>query len=92
MNYSGVPIIVALSYIAGELYKAMIKDEEHKRLIPVLMAIVGAVLSIAIYYSAPEIMAVDTIWDAIMVGIVSGESATGANQIIKQLFKNQTIK
>ncbi|MBQ2711503.1 MAG: hypothetical protein IJF66_06140 [Clostridia bacterium] len=34
-------------------------------------------------------LAVDNAWSALGIGIVSGASATGANQIIKQIFTNK---
>ena len=34
------------------------------------------------------ILEASNIWIALGIGIVSGASATGTNQIIKQLFKN----
>ena len=58
--------------------------------IPILLAVFGGVIGILIYYSNPEILAnVDNIWIAFGVGASSGVSATGTNQIIKQLFSNE---
>ncbi len=52
------------------------------------MAIGGGVLGILIYLTNPEIIFnVENIWTALLIGIVSGTSSTGTNQIIKQLFK-----
>ena len=57
-------------------------------MIPIVMAIVGGILGILIYLTNPEIIfKAENIWIAIVVGIASGESATGTNQIIKQIFK-----
>lgn len=51
------------------------------------MAIVGGILGILIYLTNPEIIfKAENIWIAIVVGIASGESATGTNQIIKQIL------
>lgn len=86
MNYVGIPIIVIISYVVGEIYKIIFKTDESKRFIPIVMAVIGGALGAAIYYTAPDVLSVITVWDAILVGIISGESATGTNQIIKQLF------
>ena len=86
MNCSAIPIIVTISYLVGEIYKTVFKSQSAKRLIPVAMAVIGAALGVAIFITAPEKIFVSNIWDAILIGIVSGESATGTNQIIKQLF------
>ena len=86
LNCSAIPIIVTISYVIGELYKAVFRSQGAKRLIPIILALVGAVLGASIYFTAPQIISAGTVWDAILTGIVCGESATGTNQIIKQLF------
>ena len=47
----------------------------------------GALLGVAAMYTVPEFPAGDII-NAIAVGIVSGLSATGADQIAKQMKKS----
>ena len=52
------------------------------------MAIIGGLLGIIIYLTNPEmILNAENIWIALGIGIVSGASSTGANQIVKQIFK-----
>ena len=55
------------------------------------MACIGGGLGILIYYTNPEkILNADNIWTALGIGIVSGLSSTGTNQLIKQTFiKNE---
>lgn len=93
MDYSGVPIIVILCYIVAEIYKVIfMENEKAKKLIPIVMAITGAIISILIYYTNKEMLYdAKNIWIALEIGIVSGISSTGANQIIKQLFKNKEV-
>lgn len=86
MDYVGIPIIVVISYIVGEIYKIAFKTDNAKRFIPIFMAVLGGFLGVAVYFTAPQIIAAASFWDAALVGIVSGASATGTNQIIKQLF------
>lgn len=88
VEFTSIPIIVVLCYIIGEIYKAIFrKKKEAKKLIPIVMAIVGGILGILIYLTNPEIIfKAENIWIAIVVGIASGESATGTNQIIKQIL------
>ena len=51
----------------------------------------GGVLGIVIYLTTPEeIFDVSNFWQAMFIGIISGASSTGANQILKQLFKNES--
>ena len=85
-----MPIIVILCYILGEIYKIIFKNKkETYKLIPLLVSLFGGILGILIYFTAPEILNVDNIYLALEIGIISGSSATGTNQIIKQIFKNK---
>lgn len=88
MDYTSVPIIVLCSYIVGEIYKVIFKRKKDAyKLIPILVAIVGGVLGVLIYLTSPEmIFNVDNVWVALGIGIISGFSATGTNQVVKQLF------
>ena len=88
MDYTSVPIIVLCSYIVGEIYKVIFKRKKDAyKLIPILVAIVGGVLGVLIYLTSPEmIFNVDNLWIALGIGIISGFSATGTNQVVKQLF------
>ena len=88
MDYTSVPIIVLCSYIVGEIYKVIFKRKKDAyKLIPVLVAIVGGVLGVLIYLTSPEmIFNVDNVWIALGIGIISGFSATGTNQVVKQLI------
>ena len=88
MDYTSVPIIVLCSYIVGEIYKVIFKRKKDAyKLIPILVAIVGGVLGVLIYLTSPEmIFNVDNVWIALGIGIISGFSATGTNQVVKQLI------
>lgn len=89
MEFTSVPIIVVCCYLLGEIYKVLFKKkQEAYKLIPVLVALIGGILGILIYYTAPTmIFNVENVWTALGIGIVSGASSTGSNQIMKQLFK-----
>ena len=89
MDFTCVPIIVVCCYIIGEIYKVLFKNkQEAYKLIPILVAILGGLLGVFIYFTNPEmVLNADNVWVALGVGIVSGASSTGTNQIIKQLFK-----
>ncbi len=89
MDFTCVPIIVVCCYIVGEIYKVLFKNkQEAYKLIPILVAILGGLLGVLIYFTNPEmVLNADNVWVALGVGIVSGASSTGTNQIIKQLFK-----
>ncbi len=90
MNFASVPIIVVCCYLLGEIYKAIFsKRQQAYKLIPVVLSLTGGLLAILIYFTNPQIIPCDNAWEALGIGIVSGSSATGANQIIKQLFNNE---
>ena len=94
MDFTSVPIIVVCCYIIGEIYKVLFQNkQEAYKLIPIVMAITGGLLGIIIYLTNPEmILNAENIWIALGIGIVSGSSSTGANQIIKQIFKKGEMK
>ena len=91
MEFSSVPIIIIISYMIGEIYKVIFKGKEDMyKLIPIVVSIIGGILGVFIYLTNKEmILDANNIWVAMFIEIVSGASATNANQIIKQLFKNK---
>lgn len=90
MEFASVPIIVICCYTIAEIYKAIFKKKkEAYQYIPCISTGIGGILGIIIYLTHPEmILEASNIWIALGIGIVSGASATGTNQMIKQLFKN----
>lgn len=88
MSYLSVPIIVLCCYLVGEIYKFIFeKKQKAYKLIPIILSALGGIIGIVIYLANPEmIFNASNIWIALQIGIVSGASSTGANQIIKQLF------
>lgn len=88
MEFSSIPIIVVCSYMMGEILKVLLKNKsKYYSLIPILVAMFGGILGILIYLTNKEmIMNASNIWIALGLGIVSGSSSTGTNQIIKQIF------
>lgn len=89
MSYLSVPIIVLCCYLVGEIYKFIFeKKQKAYKLIPIILSALGGIIGIVIYLTNPEmIFNASNIWIALQIGIVSGASSTGANQIIRQLFK-----
>lgn len=83
-----VPAIATIVYWVVNLIKyATNNSESFKRLIPLVSAGLGAVLGIVCYFLIPEIILANNILVAIISGGASGLSATGCNQIFKQLNK-----
>ena len=91
MEGSIIPIIVVICYMVGEIFKAIFKEkEELYKLIPILVSFLGGLLGIVVYLSNKEmIFNVTNVYEAMLIGITSGASATTTNQIIKQMFKKE---
>lgn len=89
----GVVLIVLICYMVGEVYKTLFPKEKLKKLIPIVVAITGGILGVVIYeIDRNMLFQTDNILVAILIGIISGTSSTGANQIIKQIFKKEGEK
>ena len=82
---STVVAIVVITYLIGLGAKVIpnIKDNY----IPIIVGTAGGILGIIGMYVIPDFPAND-ILNAIAVGIVSGLSSTGVNQIYKQVKNN----
>lgn len=83
-----VPAIATIVYWVINIIKyAVQENEKFKRFIPLISAALGAVLGVVAFYALPSIIPADNVCVAILVGDASGLTATGTNQIIKQLTK-----
>ena len=82
---ASVASITVICYLMGMMFKALNWD----KWIPTLVGIIGGMLGItAFVLNIPDFPAGDII-TALAVGIVSGLSATGVNQIYKQSQKTE---
>ena len=83
-----VPVIAAIVYWVINLIKYATKqNEKFMRFIPLVAAALGAALGVVAYFAVPSIVPAENVFGAILIGIASGLTATGTNQIIKQLGK-----
>ncbi len=82
---AAVAAITVIAYIVGLVVKA---TNLNNKWIPIICGLTGAILGVVSLYwtPIPDFPAADPI-SAAAVGIVSGLAATGANQIVKQLTK-----
>lgn len=76
-----IPSIIIICYLVAQFVKTTKLDNKY---IPVICGIMGGALGVVAMYFVPDYPAND-ILTAIAIGIVSGLSATGINQIYKQL-------
>nr|DAQ23250.1 MAG TPA: holin [Bacteriophage sp.] len=81
---STVVAIVVITYLIGLGAKAIPQIKDN--FIPIIVGIAGGILGVIGMYVIPDFPAND-ILNAIAVGIVSGLSSTGVNQIYKQAKK-----
>ena len=80
----GVASIAVICYLVGMGAKVSPLDDKY---IPVIVGVVGGILGVVGFKCMAGYPA-DDILTAIAVGIVSGLSATGVNQIYKQFKKD----
>lgn len=84
-SVSTVVAIVVITYLIGLVAKAI--PHINDNYIPIIVGVAGGILGIIGMYVIPDFPASD-ILNAIAVGIVSGLSSTGVNQIYKQVKNN----
>ena len=91
LEIRSVPTITLTVYWTINLIKYAVKENEtFKRFIPLVSAILGEILGIICFYAVPEIIFSQNVFIALITGGASGLSATGCNQIIKQLGKRES--
>ena len=79
---ASVAAITVICYLVGLIVKATALDNKF---IPIACGLVGAMLgALALLLAVPDFPATDII-TAVAVGIMSGLTATGVNQIFKQM-------
>ena len=90
---TAIPALAAIVYTIIDIAKtAMGGDERFKRFIPLIACILGAICGVVAFYFVPGVLDTQNLLVAIVLGAASGLSATGANQIGKQLTHNTTAE
>lgn len=85
-NIATIPALAAIVYTIIDITKtALGGDEQFKRFIPLIACLLGAVCGVVAFFCVPGVMGTDNLLVAIVLGAASGLSATGTNQIAKQL-------
>ena len=88
LEFISIPSIVFFVYIAIEIIKSIVGGKEgFKRILPLLAAALGMLAGLISYLFIPQLVPTDNIIMAIIIGAASGLTATGTNQVIKQLTK-----
>lgn len=88
-----IPALAAIVYTIIDIAKtAMGGDERFKRFIPLIACVLGAICGVVAFYFVPGVLDTQNLLVAIVLGAASGLSATGANQIGKQLTHTTTAE
>ena len=88
-----IPALAAIVYTIIDIAKtAMGGDERFKRFIPLIACVLGAGCGVVAFYCVPGVMETENLLVALVLGAASGLSATGANQIGKQLTHSTTAE
>ena len=86
-----IPALAAIVYTIIDIAKtAMGGDEKFRRFIPLIACVLGAICGVVAFYFVPGVMDTQNLLVAIVLGAASGLSATGTNQVVKQLT-NTTV-
>ena len=81
-----IPALAAIVYTIIDIAKTVLGgDERFKRFIPLIACVLGAGCGVVAFYCVPGVMETENLLVALILGAASGLSATGANQIGKQL-------
>ena len=86
-NYAAIPALVIIVYLIAEAVK-LIGDGALNKYIPIICGVLGATLAVAAFFLCPAYINASNLFEAIATGIVSWLSATGINQIYKQITKD----
>lgn len=90
LNLISVPAIASAVYLIIEvLKKAFDNNEKFLRLIPLVSLFIGAIAGVICFFFIPSIIPATNVVVAIIIGAASGLTATGTNQIVKQLTKDR---
>ena len=83
-DFTAIPCITIIAYLCAEIFKLFTK-QKFNEFVPVLCGAVGAILGALAYFFFPDFIPNQNLFFSIATGIVSGFSATGINQMYKQM-------
>jgi hypothetical protein len=82
-----VPAVAAAVYGIIEFLKYFVftDNEKFRKYIPVIASLIGGAISVVTYLVSPDLVPVGSWFSALTMGLASGLSAVGVNQIKKQI-------
>ena len=85
-DFTTIPALAAIVYTIIDITKtAMGGTGKFNRFIPLTACILGGICGVVAFYCVPGTMGTENLLVAIVIGASSGLSATGTNQMAKQL-------
>ena len=89
-----VPVIAAIVYGVMAVYKQLMAEKPAvwTSLIPVWAGVLGIALGVAAYFLVPEAMPADNVLSAVLLGLASGLSATGLDQVYSELLPADKVE
>ena len=88
-----IPALAAIVYTIIDIAKtALGGDDKFKRFIPLIACVLGAICGVIAFYFVPGVMDTQNLLVALILGAASGLSATGTNQVVKQLTHTTTTE
>lgn len=84
-----IPFIMALVYVIIEVIKLFLskKYPNINKFLPIMAGVSGIVISIITFFVEPDIIPATTWYYSAIIGLASGLSAVGINQVGKQIKK-----
>jgi len=90
LNLISVPAIATAVYVIIEIIKKCVgENEKFYRFIPLIALVIGVIAGVLCFYFIPTIIPASNVVIAMVIGGASGLTATGANQIFKQITKKE---
>lgn len=89
-DFIAIPAIVVVVYLVAYFLK-QIPGELINRLLPAICGTLGLILGLVCYFTLPDFIGAENWLTAAAIGIVSGFSATGVNQVYKQATKSTEV-
>ena len=91
MQYVGIPSIIIIWYLIGEIFKLLILKKKNKyKYITIIVGSAGGFFGLLAYYVSPDIVLnVENPFVALALGILSGLASTGSYEVIHKLVSQK---
>ncbi len=87
-DFTAIPCITVIAYLIGSVFKIFTKGTKNE-FIPALCGVAGGVLGALCFFFFPDCIPGGNLLFSIATGILSGFSATGVNQMYKQMTEKK---